>query len=95
VATVEVTTFRLAAGVEPETFLSADARAQTEFFYARAGLLRRTTAVADDGDWVAVALWRSAADADAAGVAAVQNRAARDWAELVEVSGVRRYRTFD
>ncbi|HZU80922.1 MAG TPA: hypothetical protein VE991_13470, partial [Acidimicrobiales bacterium] len=59
-ATVEVTTFRLAAGVEPETFLSADARAQTEFFYARAGLLRRTTAVADDGDWVAVALWRSA-----------------------------------
>lgn len=61
---VEVLRFRLAAGVDEVAFLEADKRVQTEFAYLQPGMVRRTTARADDGEWVVIDLWRSREDAD-------------------------------
>ena len=62
---IEILRFRLAAGVDEARFRAADRRLQQEFASQQPGLLRRTTARGEDGDWTVIDLWRSAADADA------------------------------
>jgi hypothetical protein len=62
---VEIMTFRLRAGASEANFLEADGRVQTEFAYQQPGMVRRTTARGEEGDWVVVDFWRSARDADA------------------------------
>jgi hypothetical protein len=59
---VEVTRFRLADGVDDDTFLALDRRIQTELVPNRPGFLRRTTA-RRGGEWVVVTLWWSEDDA--------------------------------
>ncbi|MBV8982324.1 MAG: hypothetical protein JO086_15585 [Acidimicrobiia bacterium] len=65
-AVIETRTFRLADGVDEAEFLEADEQARTSFLYHQPGMLRATTARADDGEWIAVVLWASYEDADAA-----------------------------
>jgi hypothetical protein len=55
---VEVSRFRLADGVDDDTFLALDRRIQTELVPNRPGFLRRTTA-RRGGEWVVVTLWWS------------------------------------
>jgi hypothetical protein len=62
---IEIMRFRLPPGGDEAAFLAADRRVQEEFAYHQPGLLRRTTARAEDGGWIVIDLWRSAADADA------------------------------
>ena len=57
--------FRLLADADEAAFLTADRRVQQDFAYQQPGLLRRTTARAEDGGWIVIDLWRSAGDADA------------------------------
>ena len=59
--------FRLRPGADEESFREADARLQTEFAYRQPGLARRTTARSENGEWIVIDLWRSAADAAACG----------------------------
>lgn len=66
---IEVATFRLGEGVDEAAFLEADQRVQNEFFYAQAGLVRRTTARGVDGEWLVVTLWGSSDEAEAAAAA--------------------------
>lgn len=61
---IEITTFRLRLGVDAAVFRQSDRRLQQAFSYQQAGLLRRTVAVAKDGRWAVVELWRSHLDAD-------------------------------
>jgi hypothetical protein len=63
---IEIMRFRLMAGGTVDAFMAADRRLQSEFAYHQPGLLRRTTAVGADEDWIVIDLWRSEADADAA-----------------------------
>ena len=63
---IENQTFRLAAGVDAADFVVDDARVQQEIAYQQPGLLRRTTAVSADGEWLVTTLWASAEHADAA-----------------------------
>jgi len=86
---IEVTTFRLAAGVDEATFREADSRYQTEFAYGQPGLLRRTVARGQDGEWLVVTLWRSADDADAAGRKAAADPGARAYDGLLDLRSVR------
>jgi hypothetical protein len=62
---IEIMRFRLAPGADEAAFLAADKRVQQDFAYQQPGLLRRTTARGEDGGWIVVDLWRSAADAGA------------------------------
>jgi hypothetical protein len=64
-AVIEIMRFRLPPDGDEAAFLAADRRVQQEFAYQQPGLLRRTTARGEDGGWIVVDLWRSAADADA------------------------------
>jgi hypothetical protein len=61
---IEIMRFRLAPGTAEKEFLAADRKLQEEFACQQPGLLRRTTARGEDGGWIVIDLWRSAADAD-------------------------------
>jgi hypothetical protein len=62
---IEIMRFRLGAGTSEEEFLAADRRLREEFADHQPGLLGRTTAHGEDGGWIVIDLWRSAADAEA------------------------------
>ncbi len=81
--------FCLLPGTRLEEFLAADHRLQTEFGYAQPGLLRRTTARNDSGEWVVIDLWRTAADADACAERWEQDQIAQAFMTLVDRNSVR------
>lgn len=94
---IEILTFRLAGGVDEDEFLAADRRVQTEFAYQQPGLLRRTTARGENGDWVVIDVWQSVGEADASEKAWESDPAAMAFMELVDRSTVRvaRYHEID
>jgi hypothetical protein len=62
---IEIMRFRLPPGADEAAFLAADRRVQQDFACQQPGLFRRTTARGEDGGWIVIDVWRSAADADA------------------------------
>jgi heme-degrading monooxygenase HmoA len=62
---LETRTFRLVEGADEAAFLAADRRVQAHLSANRAGFLRRTTARADNGEWLVVTIWQTGADAEA------------------------------
>lgn len=63
---IDTTTFRLGDGVDDDAFVEVDTRYQTGFAYQQRGLVSRTLARGEDGRWLALTMWSSAEDADAA-----------------------------
>lgn len=92
---VEVSTFKLAPGVSEDSFLAADARAQTGFYYLQHGMVRRTTARGADGMWAVVTFWGSEDDALAAEAASRTDAAAHDFVSSIADVEVRRFATLD
>jgi hypothetical protein len=94
---METLTFRLAADTDEAAFLDADRRVQTGFSYRQPGLVRRTTARGQHGDWIVVVLWQSAGDADAAARRADTDRACSELVALLDETTVesRRYSMLD
>ena len=80
---LETTTFRLADAVDEADFLAADGARQAELS-PRPGFVRRTTARGEAGEWLVLAMWWSAAEADAAPAAVPE--------DLVDPGSVRRAR---
>jgi len=96
-AVIEIVTFRLAADVDERAFLEADHAAQTAFVYHRPGVVRRTTARGDDGQWLVVTLWASPGDAEDCAQAARQDPAVAILTACMDPSSVvsTRYDTLD
>jgi hypothetical protein len=94
---IEIMRFRLLPGAAEEAFLAADRRLQQEFAYQQPGLLRRTTARGDDGGWIVIDLWRSAADADACDARWEHDPVAQAFMALLDRSSVssERYQELD
>lgn len=94
---IETLTFRLGPHVDAAAFLDADKRVQAEFVYQQPGVVRRTTARGDNGEWIVLSLWRSAADADAAATLSTRDPAAAAFAACLEPSSGRttRYAALD
>jgi len=94
-AVIETTTFRLADGVDEAAFLEADEEARSGFLYHQAGMMRATTARADDGDWIVVVLWASYEDADAAAEVERADPAMDRVSHMFAGAERKRYSTFD
>ena len=96
VSVVEITTFRLAAGADVESFLRSDRRVQTELVPNQPGFLRRTTA-RDGEQWVVVVLWAARSDASAFDRAAQGHPAHAEFERHLESGSVvlHRYDTLD
>jgi hypothetical protein len=94
---IEILRFRLGDGVEEADFLAADRRVQQEFAYQQPGLLRRTTARGEDGGWIVIDLWRSAADADACDARWERDEVTQAFMDLLDRSSVatERYQELD
>lgn len=86
-AVVEVTAFTLSG--DEQAFRAVDARMQTDFAYQQPGLLRRTTARGDDGQWLVLTLWSDDASADVAARNAVDNTIAREFASYAAPDSMR------
>ncbi|MBV8234545.1 MAG: hypothetical protein JO075_02475 [Acidimicrobiia bacterium] len=94
-AVIETTTFRLADGVDEAALLEADEQARTGFLYHQAGMLRATTAKADDGEWIVVVLWASYEDADAAAEVERLDASMERVSHMVAGAERKRYSTLD
>jgi hypothetical protein len=85
---IEVQTYRPRAGVDEAAFTEADREVQAAF-NCLPGIMRRTTARAEDGEWLTVVLWWSSEEADAGAA----HPAAEAFADVMEQGTlmVRRY----
>jgi hypothetical protein len=94
---IEIMTFRLAEGVDQAAFCEADRRVQAEFAYLQPGLLRRTTARSEDGEWLVLDIWRSVEEADACDARWGRDEVTEAFMSLVDPATVRttRYSTLD
>lgn len=90
---IENVTFRLVDGADEAEFIEADSRMQQEFSYAQPGIVRRTTARSDDGDWLATTFWETEGQAAAAATAAHTDPMAKAAFAFIDVStfGVAQY----
>lgn len=91
----EILTFRLAPGVETETFRSIDERIQVEFAYQQPGIIRRTLGRHDDGRWLALTIWADPESALAARRVFDDSDLGREFAALVTNVVVERFRGAD
>lgn len=64
-AVLEVETFSLIAGTDPQAFRALDEAMQEWCYLNRPGLARRTTAKQDDGAYIVITLFAEASDSDA------------------------------
>lgn len=92
---IEILAFNLVDGTDEEQFVLADKRVQSEFAYQQPGLMRRTTARSEDGGWMVIDLWRSAADADAADAKWGEDEAAAEFMSFVDRTTMRSKRYFE
>jgi hypothetical protein len=94
---IVIRTFRLKDGVRDEDFIAADDLVQTEFVYHQPGLVRRTTARGDAGEWLVVSIWHSATDAADADEFSRDEAASRAVNAMVDGSSVtiKRFETLD
>ena len=96
---MELTTFRLRAGVDHAAFRAADEAAQA-FHHRQPGLLRRTTMRAVDGaddEWAVAILWATWAQADAAAEAARADASMQAFESMIDAATVqvRRFESLD
>jgi len=87
-------TFRLVPGTQEADFLAADRAVQEDFAYHQPGLVRRTTARGENGDWIVLDLWRSSADSDACAVRWDADPVARRFMDFIDRSTLRSSRWF-
>lgn len=92
---IEILEFNLVEGADEEAFVLADKRVQAEFAYQQPGLMRRTTARGDDGNWMVIDLWRSADDADAAEAKWADAGAAAEFMAFVDRATISSKRYFE
>ncbi len=92
-AHIEIETFKLGAGVTRAAFTAADQARQTKFSYQRPGLMRRTTAVSAEGQWLVVTWWGDEVSYAAAASVATQDEVVAGWSELIDLNSYtsRRY----
>lgn len=94
---IETTTFRLSGSTADAVFTVAERRLAMEVLYQQPGFVRRTTASDGAGSWLALSMWRSAKDADAARDAIEHHPASAAYRELLDPTSVnvQRYVTLD
>lgn len=85
---IVVWTFRLADGVDEAEFLVADARVQAEFSYQQPGLVRRTVARGERGEWLMLVMWGSPEESARALVASRDDPATRAMNALIDPSSI-------
>lgn len=81
---INVLTFRLRDGVDEADFIAADARLQVEFANLQPGMLRRTTARGDDGEWGVFTIWASKEAAEAVAASSADNEVVAAFLSLID-----------
>jgi hypothetical protein len=92
---IEILTFRLRDGADEGAFLAADKWVQSGFAYQQPGLVRRTTARGQGGEWVVIDLWRSAEDADACDARWAEDPGTQEFMSFVDETTVKSARYFE
>jgi len=64
-AIIEIVRFKLAVGVDEQTFLRENEQVEREYIPKQPGFISREAARGDDGEWLVVVHWQTEQDADA------------------------------
>jgi len=64
-AIIEIARFKLAAGVDEQTFLRENKQVEREYIPKQPGFISREAARGEDGEWLVVVHWQTEQDADA------------------------------
>ena len=92
---IEVLTFRPKPGVTEDELRAAEGTVYAAFAMQQRGIIRRTTAVSDDGEWLVVQLWGDEASAAAADAAAASDPAVAALHALADPDSLTRRRYHD
>ena len=92
---IEVLTFRPKPDVTEDELRAAEGRVYEEFAMQQPGIIRRTTAIGEDGEWLVLQLWGDAATADAADRAAADHPAVAALHRLADPDSLTRRRYQD
>ena len=88
----EILTFRLAPGIDAETFKAIDERVQVEFAYQQPGFVRRTLGRHDDGRWLVLTIWTDSESALTAQERFDDTDLGREFAAVLTDVAVERFR---
>lgn len=88
----EILTFRLAPGIDAETFKAIDERVQVEFAYQQPGFVRRTLGRHDDGRWLVLTIWTDSESALTAQERFDDTDLGREFAAVLTDVSVERFR---
>jgi hypothetical protein len=86
---IEFLQLRLPAETSETDIPATDRRLQTDFSYQQPGLLRRTNARSNNGQWVVIDYWRTEADADACAEHWDQDQIAQSFMDLIDRTSIR------
>lgn len=92
---MELLTFRPRPGTTEDELRAAEARVYADFAMHQYGIVRRTTARSDDGEWLVVQLWYDLASAEAAEQAAATHPATAALHALADPASLRTRRYED
>jgi hypothetical protein len=83
--TIEIVTFRLAAGVTEEAFVTETMAMERNFLGKLPGFLDRDTGKSKDGDWIVVLHWASPEDAQNSMDKFVGNEGTKTFTAMIDM----------
>ena len=81
---MEVTTFKINANVNPKDFNLRDASIESDFTVKQPGFLKRQSGLTENGEYVVIVFWESAADADASMSKFMNDPSVSDYAKMID-----------
>ncbi len=90
---IEVVTFKLKSGVTAAQFRLVDQQVETQHVARQPGFVSRESAAGENGEWLVIVHWRSAADANASMASFEKAPAAANFMSSIDTSTMlmRRY----
>jgi heme-degrading monooxygenase HmoA len=86
---VEISQFQLAKGVDEQSFLNAANAVQENFLKKQSGFIDRELLRAENGQWVDILHWKTAADAQRAAKEAMNNPTAAEFFQKMDPASVK------
>ncbi|MEM1320826.1 MAG: hypothetical protein AAGG75_11255 [Bacteroidota bacterium] len=83
---LEVTTFNINSTVNPIEFAQRDVRVESDFTSQQPGFIKRQSGVNDQGEYVVLVYWKSAANADASMNKFMGDASVADYAQMIDAS---------
>ena len=83
---MEVTTFKINAGVNPGDFKARDLQVENDFTSKQPGFMKRQSGVNEKGEYVVIVFWDKASNADASMKKFMGDNSVADYAKMIDAT---------